>query len=444
MDDGRPQVGGGKPVLERTGDKRRTQCSSHLLSRQVNVDDMKEGWFTWDSKVIDPPVVPGYGVDKLGLKFLWTSQHKKACELIPLRQQGDEVADTFLEKESCKPKEDILPRLPEKYLRTYQKSPRWLDKKLLQLGQRAFRQYLLPASVSLFYLSLCAGFSAPLIVNVIVTTGYLTGPRKKILRRLIETAYMVISCMVPGGLDPGSKGWEACTRVRFLHAKVRRRLSKTGKAKLENVAINQEDLSVTLLAFSYNVLIGIEFYLGRPLSDEEQRGYLHVWRYIGFLMGIKDEVNPCRGDVQLAKAELESMLMHLIHPDEGSRKVVHHMLSATGNSRMPYEGRTLVLRSMMGDRWSDAMQLPKPSCIPWSTHLRVWFFFFWVKLYTRISSLAVVGYLLEYLHTYMLNWILRKIPAQTFPMSHPPVSDADGKAPELLCPAILRVTDRSL
>eukprot|EP00954_Amorphochlora_amoebiformis_P018774 1328326-Amorphochlora_amoeboformis.AAC.1 len=44
MDDGRPQVGGGKPVLERTGDKRRTQCSSHLLSRQVNVDDMKEGW----------------------------------------------------------------------------------------------------------------------------------------------------------------------------------------------------------------------------------------------------------------------------------------------------------------------------------------------------------------------------------------------------------------
>ena len=40
------------------------------------------------------------------------------------------------------------------------------------------------------------------------------------------------------------------------------------KPELWGVPVNQEDMMATLLAFSYNVLVGSEMVLGRPLSDE--------------------------------------------------------------------------------------------------------------------------------------------------------------------------------
>jgi hypothetical protein len=56
-------------------------------------------------------------------------------------------------------------------------------------------------------------------------------------------------------------------------------------------------MAVTLLAFSFNVLHGIELTLGRPLPASEQADYLHLWRYIGWLMGLDERRNPCNGTV---------------------------------------------------------------------------------------------------------------------------------------------------
>lgn len=42
--------------------------------------------------------------------------------------------------------------------------------------------------------------------------------------------------------------------------------------------INQEDLSVTLLSFSYAVLQGLRS-LGLGCSDTDDEAYLHLWRY---------------------------------------------------------------------------------------------------------------------------------------------------------------------
>ena len=63
--------------------------------------------------------------------------------------------------------------------------------------------------------------------------------------------------------------------------------------------INQEDMAVTLLAFSFNVLHGIELTLNKPLSATDQSDYLHLWRYIGWLMGVEDDRNPCAGTVRI-------------------------------------------------------------------------------------------------------------------------------------------------
>jgi hypothetical protein len=50
-------------------------------------------------------------------------------------------------------------------------------------------------------------------------------------------------------------------------------------------------MSVTLLAFSYNSLLGIEFILGAPLCKDDQLAYFHFWRYVGWLLGMETTEN---------------------------------------------------------------------------------------------------------------------------------------------------------
>lgn len=182
---------------------------------------------------------------------------------------------------------------------------------------------------ALFYRSLVGGFSIPKVVEVLIATRYLVPSqlasnrnsvenaesivrdRKRSEERIIDTGGFLACCFAPlaptdsqdnvpsaASLRPGGKGWEAALRVRVLHAKVRRSIlqqKKTGNdgqsiprwdTERNGIPINQEDMAATLLAFSVNVLIGIKIISGRPLPEREQRDYLALWRYVGWLLGI--------------------------------------------------------------------------------------------------------------------------------------------------------------
>ena len=102
------------------------------------------------------------------------------------------------------------------------------------------------------------------------------------MRRLADTGRLLVDSVQQGSLRPGGVGWSSALRVRALHAKVRRRLlskrttcpgGEWDTAQF-GVPINQEDMAATLLAFSYNVLIGLETVLGAPLSPRDQASYL--------------------------------------------------------------------------------------------------------------------------------------------------------------------------
>lgn len=59
-------------------------------------------------------------------------------------------------------------------------------------------------------------------------------------------------------------------------------------------------MGATLLAFSYNVLVGIELIGGAPLPQEQQDDYLALWRYIGWLLGVDSTtLDPCRDTVSI-------------------------------------------------------------------------------------------------------------------------------------------------
>ena len=239
-----------------------------------------------------------------------------------LRTIQDDVLDKILD--DAQESSDLNVK---NFIHAYSEVPAWVDWEQVRRGQKVFIRDLPACGISLYYLSLVGGFSAPLITKVLRATGYLTSGRKQVVRRLADTSQMIFECLMPDSLFPHNKGWLSVLRVRFLHGLVRWRLKARPywNEKEWGVPINQEDMSATLLAFSYNVLVGIELVLGKPLNREDQECYIHLWRYIGWLIGVDDKHNPCTS-VDRAKATLESIVMHILEPDEDSRAVAFHLL----------------------------------------------------------------------------------------------------------------------
>ncbi len=107
------------------------------------------------------------------------------------------------------------------------------------------------------------------------------------------------------------KGYLAAKKVRFLHASMRFMLNSPHRCcpfgHAENpkslaetlsqreqawdsqklgVPINQEDLAYTLLTFGYLIPRGLAKW-GIPVSLEEKEAFLHLWKVIGYIMGIE-------------------------------------------------------------------------------------------------------------------------------------------------------------
>lgn len=145
---------------------------------------------------------------------------------------------------------------------------------------------------------------------------------------------MVLDCMSEGSLRPTTgDGWNAVLAVRLLHAQVRLRImSKPGWSEEEycGVPINQEDLLATQHAFGLMVLLAVER-VGLRAIWQEMEDYNHLWRYIGWLMGVESAIVDAGSDIASSKAQLESILIHLIEPDENVAKMVNNVLLSIVN-----------------------------------------------------------------------------------------------------------------
>ena len=285
--------------------------------------------------------------------------------------------------------------------------PEWVDWDQIQRGINVFILYIPAAGQALYYLSLVPGFSIPKIAKVLQQTRYLVPPSTSIQvqNRLMDTGGFIANVLIPSegselsasSLRPGRKAWTMALQVRTLHAKVRRAIMRNERiqwnTKEYGVPINQEDMAATLLAFSVNVLIGIQFVAGKAISEDEQRDYIALWRYLGWLLGIESKENdftkreafshticsgltpldPCGSHINSkynddsivhANATLESIIVHLMQPDEYSGDVARHLLTvgqaSTGRTSF-YLYRSYMCRRFVGDPLADALKLPRPN-----------------------------------------------------------------------------------
>jgi hypothetical protein len=185
---------------------------------------------------------------------------------------------------------DGLPDFLAEYL-TKNDAPAWVDMDKVKAGEDFYCRHGLEIGAILLMASLPACYAAAKGVNVLRISHQLT---KFPSRRVIETSNFVIDVMQPGGLSGEGHGVLTARKVRLLHAIERYILSTHATAHYDmawGVPINQEDLALTLMTFATTVLDSLEK-IGIAPHPEEAEAYFHAWRYVGYEMGIVEELLP--------------------------------------------------------------------------------------------------------------------------------------------------------
>lgn len=331
--------------------------------------------------VRDGTLLEGYG-----FMLRWSPNHLRPKELESWRHQGDELADEAVRllaahkrgELGCVPDKATLELTAIERLETLEHAhpaaraflhharavPDWLDWHRLRRGQHLFSENAAACSLNLLNLSLVGGFGAPKINKVLDATGYLTKNRDITYCRLFETMQMFVDCLPAGSLNAGGGGWMSVLNVRLLHASVRTWLVDTHdwNSGEYGVPINQEDMVVTQLAFSIVILMGMER-LGVTwhMSDEYMDDYLHMWRYIGYLVGLTEDHNTHMTCIRRAQDMLESIASHIVHPDATSKSIGLHVIDAISfRAPAPRSHHQMVglTRALTGDAYADAIGIP--------------------------------------------------------------------------------------
>ena len=182
--------------------------------------------------------------------------------------------------------EEPAPALVE-FFEAVERVPEWVDWDLLDDGARAYRRFGQNAADILVVLSLIGGYRFGGPTDLLVATGGLTGDMTVL--RLAETQKWTVALSQPGALRPGGEAWRLTVHVRAMHALVNQRFAPQWDVERWGLPINQADQAATLGLFDAVVLLGVRA-LGVPVSRADSRAVMHLWRYVGWLIGVDEDL----------------------------------------------------------------------------------------------------------------------------------------------------------
>ena len=246
--------------------------------------------------------------------------------------------------------------------------PTWVDWDVIERGAEVLRRSGPLGGIVLGAKSLVHGYASPAGNKPLIFSGRL---REQATRRLNETARFVQAVTQRGGLRRDADGFQISVKVRLMHAQVRRMILASGRWQPEHwgAPINQHDLSATSLLFSQSVLMGLRT-LGVHVSASEGDSYVHLWRYVGWLMGGDPELLPASEVEALRLADLIGMTMG--PPDDDSKALTRALMESPvfearlATTRKWAERRAAfgyaMARELVGAEIADALELP---ITPW-------------------------------------------------------------------------------
>jgi hypothetical protein len=166
--------------------------------------------------------------------------------------------------------------------------PVWFDAARAARGGAVLRRTGAFGAVVLGFKSLMTSYASPAGNKPLTFTRQL---EVDTTRRLGETAQFIEAVSLPQTVTPGSPGFRATVRVRLVHAEVRRALLASPRWRLDDwgTPICQADMAATVLLFSSVLVDGLDA-LGLRVSPDEREDVLHLWRGVGRLMGVEEEL----------------------------------------------------------------------------------------------------------------------------------------------------------
>ncbi len=201
--------------------------------------------------------------------------------------------------------------------------PIWLDRDKLKLGCEVSRRVGPYGELVLRNLSLMGGYLGGAAAKPLVFTGQLD---RMTPRRLVETGKFWMDVTTVGGLERDQEGFKSAVRVRLMHAQVRRMLLDSGKWNSEwGHPLNQWDSMATILEFSSIFLTGLRA-MGFLFSKREREAVVHLWRYVGYLMGVEERVLPANEEDSMRA--LYHVTATVCEPDEDTRKLGQSLAKA--------------------------------------------------------------------------------------------------------------------
>ncbi|MFN7992945.1 MAG: oxygenase MpaB family protein [Bryobacteraceae bacterium] len=261
---------------------------------------------------------------------------------------------TLVENDGLEP--SGLPPVIRDYLAQSEQLPAWADPALIKTGETIFWRYGPQVILNLFCYSLPFCYAARKGVQVLWLTSRLyTNPT----RRIIETAQMVVDVMRPGGLSAGGAGVRTAQKVRLMHAGVRHQIHAYAGWNPEfGEPINQEDMAGTLMSFSWVVVDGLRR-LGMPLTEAEAEAYLHAWKVVGHILGIRPEAVPDNVSEAEALARTIQERQYAACPEgKGMNDALIGMMQkyVPGNVFDCVPG--MMIRYLLGDAHADLLGVP--------------------------------------------------------------------------------------
>jgi ER-bound oxygenase mpaB/B'/Rubber oxygenase, catalytic domain len=187
---------------------------------------------------------------------------------------------------------DAVPDAPEglrEFFAVVDEVPDWVDRALIERGARAFRRLGPSRDDVLLQLSLIGGYRFAGPADLLVLTGGLTGSTAQ--RRLGETQQWADAVGAPGGMRRDGEGFRLTVHVRAMHALINHQFETNGRWDVERygLPVNQSDQAATLGLFNSTALLGVRA-LGRIVTRDESLAIMHLWKYVGWLMGVDHDL----------------------------------------------------------------------------------------------------------------------------------------------------------
>ncbi|GGY97823.1 oxygenase MpaB family protein [Streptomyces poonensis] len=166
--------------------------------------------------------------------------------------------------------------------------PDWVDFDLVDEGGRVARRFGRNAADVMMQLALIGSYRFDGPPRLLVETGGLTGGSA--LRRIAETQQWATAVTGHDAMRRTGRGFHLTVHIRLMHALVNHQVERGGRWDTGRwgLPVNRSDLAATLGLFNAVQLLGVRL-LGVRVTRAESRALMHLWKYVGHLMGVDED-----------------------------------------------------------------------------------------------------------------------------------------------------------